>query len=259
MSEGDKIPHALYFPRAKKPSKYRNSPVTSYGIIAYTIKDGIPYYLLYQRRDSFEYMDFMRGTWTCESRLPALFASMTREERTRIRNYTFDELWDDLWVTHNSSIYYDGKEKARRKYDTIKTQIPKLIDTTHSYINEPPWGFPKGKKARMNESELECARREFEEETRISKDKLNIRRHRPYIENFFGSNSVCYCTHYYVAEMMDKITPTRMDTPECIRESTVSEEASNVEWFTFREALHRVHPRRKEMLRNIHKTLVHEN
>lgn len=232
--------------------------MTSYGIIAYCIKNGVPYYLLYQRRDTFEYMDFLRGTWTCESRLPALFASMTRDERLRIRNYTFEELWDDLWVAHNSSIHNDGKEKARRKYDSIKSQIPKLVDSTHSYIFEPPWGFPKGKKTKMAESEIDCAKREFEEESRIPKNSLEIRRSRPYVENFFGSNSVCYCTHYYVAEVKEMSTPPRIKTPQCIRETTISEEAGDVGWFTYRDAIHKIHPRRKEMLRNINNSLIHE-
>jgi len=60
----------------KKKKSYNSSePITSYGLILYTMGDSPPsfgnwdlhdnnqepYFLLYQRRDNFEYMDFLRG------------------------------------------------------------------------------------------------------------------------------------------------------------------------------------------------------
>ena len=148
-------------------------PITSYGLILFCFPENPgesssseediegPLFLIYQRRDNFEYMDFLRGVWVSEGQLPALFSLMSHEERERIRNYTFHELWNDLWVIQDCRIYKDGVTKAEKKYDSIKNQIPYLLDTTTSCIYHPPWGFPKGKKNGYHEDPLKCAIREF--------------------------------------------------------------------------------------------------
>ena len=38
---------------------------------------------------------------------------MSIEERKRIRDYTFQELWDDMWVDKNSRIYKENFSKAK--------------------------------------------------------------------------------------------------------------------------------------------------
>ena len=39
-------------------------PITSIGIVAFRIKDQIPEYLMIRRKDSFGYIDFMRGKYS---------------------------------------------------------------------------------------------------------------------------------------------------------------------------------------------------
>jgi hypothetical protein len=92
-----------------------NDPITSYGIILFSRNENGILFLLYQRRDNFEYMDFLRGLWQSESQLPSLFELMSYDERDRLRNYTFDELWNDLWVKHDSKIYREGYSMAKNK------------------------------------------------------------------------------------------------------------------------------------------------
>ena len=43
------------------------SPITSYGIILYTLEKGEIQYLICQRRDSIEYTDFIRGRYSLSS------------------------------------------------------------------------------------------------------------------------------------------------------------------------------------------------
>lgn len=244
--------------RRKKFAKKRRTynivePITSYGVLLYSFResDKIPVFLLYQRRDNFEYMDFMRGCWSSEGQLSALFSLMSHDERRRIREYTFQELWDDLWIIRDSRIYRDGFAKAKKKYDSIRTHIPQLLDTTSSCTREPPWGWPKGKKNSYHEDSFTCAIRELEEETKLDvKDRITQISRSPYIEDFKGSNGKTYATHYYLCEIPSPIEGTKIDTPHCIRKTTISEEASDVKWFTFDEACMHLNPRRQSILRS---------
>lgn len=253
MSEGDS---QVRVPKGRKRKKYRRKkdgflePITSYGLMAYSRQQSKIYFLLYQRRDNFEYMDFIRGLWATPDDLPLLFSAMSIEERKRIRNFTFAELWEDLWVEHSSRIFVDGYPKAKRKYDSVKDQISSLLSSTTSVIKEPPWGFPKGKKNNFKETAIACALREFEEETRLPTHSVIIdKEFSPFIETFRGSDGKFYSTHYYLAEFPEMHLPSRMETPHCIRDETISEEASNVRWFSYEEACVVLNEQRIEFVR----------
>ena len=100
---------------ATEPNK---SCATSYGIILFHIdlNDKL-WYLIAQRRDTIEYTDFLRGRYSYLN-LAAYFRLMTPTERGRLSKYTFNELWDDLWVNHNSNYYKEMRSKAHAKYQT---------------------------------------------------------------------------------------------------------------------------------------------
>ena len=236
----------------KKKKRYGAEPITSYGLILCSTSgtSTSPVFLLYQRRDNFEYMDFLRGIWAAETQLPSLFSLMSPDERKRIRDYTFEELWDDLWVVHSCRIFRDGFSKAKKKYDSIRDKIPNLLDTTVSHIKEPPWGFPKGKKNSFKEDSIMCAIREFTEETRIPSEFITLVNNIPFVENFKGTNNKCYSTHYYLAKIEDPIHPDPISTPHCIRKTTISEEAINVKWFTYEESSNLLDSRRQTILRS---------
>ncbi len=238
------------FSKKKKKKKYGDEPITSYGLILYTVVNDKPIFLLYQRRDNFEYMDFLRGVWMSEGQLPGLFSLMSPDERKRIREYTFQELWNDLWVEHSCRIFRDGFSKAKRKYDSVRDKIPNLLDTTTSHIREPPWGFPKGKKNSFKEESITCATREFTEETRIPSDLIHVSTANPFVENFKGSNGKSYATYYYLANINEPVHPLEVSTPHCIRKTTISEEAINVKWFTFEESSNLLNSRRQAILRS---------
>ncbi len=267
----------------KRPQKKISRPIASYGIILFCIDavDGRPRYLIYQRRDNYEYIDIIRGNWNNERRLKELFAALSAEEKDRLSRFSFRELWDDLWVTHGSNMHLEGFEKARKRFESFSNDIPTIVEGLPSSqagenTNEPQWGFPKGKKnvytqSGRKETDQECALREFGEETRLSTDGIVLwgsgdtgignvassRTHgdaaspRTYTEFYKGNNGKPYCTYYFLAEIskMEKIT--RMKTPGCIRSDAVSDEAANAKWMTFEEALGKLVPRRQNILRKV--------
>ena len=226
-------------------------PIMSYGVILFVMVGTTPTFLLYHRRDSYEYMDFIRGVWANEKRLPGLFALMSEEEKVRIRNYTFQELWDDLWVDHTGNIYHEGYARAIQKYESVRNKIPYYLDNIRS-VADPPWCFAKGKKNdNKKESDLACALRELGEETRISTTSIRPWPVKPFTEYYKGSNNKAYCTHYFLAECPAILPIMKFETIECIRQYAVSEEASDAKWFPLDEAISRVNVRRQGLLKKI--------
>lgn len=247
-----------FITRDSSPKLYA---IESYGLIPFTFSktERIPLFLLQQRRDSYEYMEFMRGMWDTESKAFELLSCFSKEERERIRNYILTELWDDLWVLHDSDIYKEGFARAKKKYDLIKDKLGVALDSLSTLTDiEPPWGFPKGKKNRITgsslvreESDIDCALREFREETRLSTDTLRLWNTKPFSELFRGNNNKLYSTHYYLAEFPETLPIKRIQTPGCIRQTAISEEAGDLRWMTYEEACLKLEPRRQNMLKKV--------
>ncbi len=224
----------------------KKDPIQSYGILLFYIDpDNKLRYLLAQRRDTIEYADFLRGRYSFPN-LTTYFSLMTPDERKRLRNYSFDELWDDLWVNHDTRFYREVRPKARAKYDANHQLMVDLLENTNTTREEPGWGFPKGKK-NLNEIELECAFREFTEETKMSIDYLNLLGLPPSKEVFKGSNGKMYSTVYYIAQVANQI-PIRKMVVDGLRTETISAEISNLRWCTLEEAMAILPPWRQRLL-----------
>jgi len=222
-------------------------PITSYGIVLFYLdENGVIWYLLAQRRDSIEYVNYVRGIYS-HANLNMYFKLMTPDERHRLRNYTFDELWDDLWINHDNRFYRDGKEKAKLKFQANLKEMHKLLSNTVSFREEPSWCFPKGRKNNW-ENEVECAFREFREETRLTIDYLNLINILPSREVFRGSNGKVYSTVYYIARVDKRLVTQKLVVNNGLRDNTVSEEISNLKWITLIEALKILPPWRQNLL-----------
>lgn len=217
-----------------------------------------PRFLVYQRRDNYEYIDILRGVWSSDSRLYELIDAISDDERSRIMDHTFKQLWDDLWVVHGSHIHVDGFERAQRKFLASRGKILSRCGddmkrpSKDRLAREPPWGFPKGKKNDghgTKESDRICALREFAEETRLPTDTITMWPLGPISEYYKGNNNKPYCTHYFLAEAPDILPIKRMATPGCIRTEAVSEEAADARWVSYEEAAGLLVPRRLSLLR----------
>ena len=98
---------------------------------------------------------------------------------------------------------------------------------------EPEWGFAKGRR-NYQEKDLNCALREFEEETGCSKNLLKlIQNILPIEELFTGSNYKSYKHKYYIACMnKDNIPLIKFQKSE----------VSKVEWLPFKKCLEIIRP-----------------
>lgn len=198
---------------------YRNcrQPITSFGIVLFklgknrsNIFDNIEF-LMVQRKDSLSYVDFVRGKYTFENTkyIKQLFNDMSERERTLISKGNFSNLWKDLWKEHNTHTFKGEYEISKIKYESLLEgvqyddgsfeSINTLIKNSNICLNTPEWEFPKGRR-NSNETDIECAIREFEEETGISNNDYKILHNvLPFQELFIGSNNIRYKIVYYLA------------------------------------------------------------
>ena len=146
--------------------------INSYGIILYRkpSSDTVSaenQYLLICRKDSVSYVVFLRGLYNREM-IPVLAERMTKDERRRLKEESFDTLWDRLWQYHPSKKYHHRqkfkkqKERAKEKFE--KREWEDIFDAIDTEYDEPEWGFPKGRK-KKTEKPIQAALREFNEET----------------------------------------------------------------------------------------------
>lgn len=240
--------------------KYRDN-IQSFGLIPFYVENKgtencIVYYLLQERRDTFEYGEYVQGLWTDLNRLKSIFPYFSAEEIERNRHHGIDELWEDLWIDKNSRNYKEGYTRAKKKYEEIDANTLTDLLSIETTVKSPPWGFPKGRKTSFSESDRECAIRESEEECRVPQDLYRLLPFK-FSEKFVGSNGVNYSTTYFLCEVKEKYIPPRIDTSKkCIRTSSISEEVNDVRWLTYSEACEYLNSQRKSILYEANKTIV---
>ena len=208
--------------------------------------------LMVKRKDSMAYMEFIRGKYDLVhiDYIQRLMKNMTKQEQKQIVTEEFDTLWTKLWGVGRdtrSTEYFTAKEN----YNTIDRK--KLIEESPSTFTEPEWGFPKGRRSK-GETDLECAIREFWEETNIPSDAYEILPMTTFTEVFTGTNDVKYKHVYYVALLKD---PTLLPNEKSLT-SMQRREVSEVGWKTIAEAKQITRPHyteRKKILVQLERTI----
>jgi ADP-ribose pyrophosphatase YjhB (NUDIX family) len=174
-------------------------------------------FLLIRRKFSLGYIEFISGRYNIKNieGIMFLFKQMTPIEINNIKKSTFDELWNEFWTLENRKKkhvqvkYIDSKQKFNcLKY---KIDVDLALDFYTSSIKYeyefPEWGYPKGRRQK-NESEIECAIREFTEETNYKKEDIEIfTALKPIEENLMGTDGVNYRHIYFVAKLITDKNP----------------------------------------------------
>jgi 8-oxo-dGTP pyrophosphatase MutT (NUDIX family) len=152
--------------------------------------------IMIRRKDSMSYVEFISGKYSPEDSeyIKVLLSNMTTQERLNLCYQPFETLWNRMWVNKTVNTY--EYETAFQKFNSI--DIKQLVDTSTSIFSESEWGFPKGRRMK-NESNLDCAMREFYEETNIPSDAYLIVKDVVFTEEFVGTNNVSYKHTYYIA------------------------------------------------------------
>lgn len=239
-------------------SSINRRAITSYGVILFTNNNNEIRYQIQQRRDSISFQEFIKDSLPVNE-IEMHIGMMSKEERKRCIDYYLKDdpksLWDDLWINHKSRIYKNDMERCCKAFKkNMEKYIDLFIDENKGSI-ENSWGFAKGRK-QPNETEKECAFREFEEETTISKDIVQSLRIPPYEELYTGSDGKQYRTILYVAYIPYIPEIHVKKTPDTIRKTYISAEVSDILWGTYNECLQKLDSRKREILKKLNNKLL---
>lgn len=240
-----------------------NHPIISYGFIVFrkNVLHNTDEFLMVQRKDSLSYVEFIRGKYDVNNitYLLSLISNMTVIERDRISTQSFLDLWKDMWCKYDDSDKNYNREfhEAKNKFNCLKKgffiqylhgeivffDIQYCLNKSICKYEDTEWGFPKGRR-NVNESDLNCALREFREETGLDPKCLVSFDLKPFEETFSGSNKKRYKHIYYIAEVKKEIFVGKPS----------NREIKDIKWFSYEEAQNHIRPinvERKELLRRV--------
>jgi 8-oxo-dGTP pyrophosphatase MutT (NUDIX family) len=211
-------------------------------------KDKIKF-LLIQRKHSFSYVEFIRGKYNENNieEIIKLLNLMTFDEINKILNNEFELLWNDLWkkTSHHKS-YQKEYEISNNKFLFLKKKynIIELINKSELF-STPEWGFPKGRKDK-NEKNIECAMREFSEETGITSNKYCIlNRVNTIEETVICNKNKTYKLVYYIGITNENIDlKINNDFQKC--------EIGDLEWLNFDEVITKIRPYHIEKIKIVY-------
>ena len=205
-------------------------PIISYGIILIDQPNlpvkTLPKLLMVRRKDSMAYTEFLRGKYELDNKdyIVNLLSNMTKTEHASLQTFIFEDLWTHHWGVgrdHHSKEFELSKEKF------VTLNICELVQNLEGY-EESEWGFPKGRRA-PRESDMECAVREFGEETNIPREAYILCRNLLLTETFIGTNGIPYRHDYFVALLRHEVDLTQSMT------QTQQKEVSAIDWKTITE------------------------
>lgn len=213
-------------------------------------------FLLVSRKHSLGYTEFIRGNYKRDNidGIIYLFRQMMPEEIKNMATKNFDELWDEFWgndlrkKAYNKKQYFDSKEN----FDSLKNKVGVDLSLDFYIKNVKPlydiaeYGLPKGRKQR-GESDIECAIREFCEETGYAQQDIKIINNvKPIIENMTGTNGISYRFVYYLAEDISENIPKICEKN--------SNEIGNIGFYSYNECLQLLreyHDEKRNIIKNV--------
>lgn len=251
------------------------NPITSYGIILFRynqinsdLNSELKFnsnieYLMLRRKDSFGYIDFVRGKYSPNNieHIQHIVNEMSLSEKDRILTLPFNQLWEQMWG-NASNIQYKSEEAASsKKFDIIKNgvlidekliKLEDIVNNSDTKWIETEWEFPKGRR-NYQEKDLDCALREFEEETGISSKSISIIENLlPFEELFIGTNHKSYKHKYFLAYMNES-----NENQNNLFNYQITE-VSKLDWKTIDRCLESIRPynlEKKQLIININKVL----
>ena len=229
-------------------SKTCHLPIISNGIICYKINDTFNIdtiqFILIRKKYSLGYINFIRGKYELDNieSLTKLIDLMTIDEKKKLLNTdnNFDNLWKELWLLDSIESYLKEYNDSKNKFNKItnilnKHKLYDLIHLSTTNYTDQEWEFPKGRREK-NETDLECAIREFEEETNMCNNDYTLLKLNPIFEDFIGSDNKKYRNNFYISKLVNH------DIELTIENESQNVEISDIQLLSYNEIKNKLRP-----------------
>lgn len=175
-------------------------------------------FLLIERKHSLNYIEFIRGLYDVNdtNKLNKMFSLMSKKEHNMIKNKNFDTLWNKLWL--NTAKRKEFKKEyilSKQKFEIIsKNNVLDYLLNNGTKYETAEWELPKGRR-NPSETNLQCAKREFLEETGYDDNKYSILNNMLNIsDTFTGTNGKKYKHIYYIVLFNEDIKKNNINNKE---------------------------------------------
>jgi 8-oxo-dGTP pyrophosphatase MutT (NUDIX family) len=174
---------------------------TSYGIACCRFNGENPEIVLVCKRYTYAYSMFVHGKYKSNDNeeIRGLLNGMTTDEKHDLLSFSFTQIWYRIWLDSNkkTTFYFVSKNKFETTFLLDDgARLRKLISkSTHA---DRVWEIPKGRKKNKYEPQLECAIREFQEETGIEKKRYRLIPDAVRSYSYEDDNTI-YTNVYYLA------------------------------------------------------------
>ena len=131
--------------------------------------------VLVQRRYTYAFFEFIQGDYSMAKKSYYMYLqNMTVNELIMIYSSPFEVLWHFIWLDNGDEMCFkECKQKFEMNWGN-RSELRKIILKVRSH-GKLEWMFPRGQSIRSkNETPIECAIREFKEETGISSECYTI-------------------------------------------------------------------------------------
>jgi 8-oxo-dGTP pyrophosphatase MutT (NUDIX family) len=242
---------------------FKKKSTNSYSIILHTLIEGKIYYLLAQVRDSITFKEFIKCNIK-DNEIMNYMSHISKEEMYRLLSESFEDLLNDTILDRETHVYKTSLNLQEKFYLNVNKFKNILLDKSIG-LKEAPWIFPKGRKEITNgfdvESDINCALREFEEETHIKKENIKIYNNDPLEETYFGIDKNIYKTIYFLGfldysifqllkvEIKSKFIVTS-------KRISLSEEIGKIKLLTYEEAINKLDKPKRYILRIMNNYLI---
>ena len=221
-------------------------------------------FLMIQRKHTLGYIEFIRGRYNIDNidGIVYLFQQMTPQEIEIIAKNDFDKLWNDFWGNSPPKHQYacNEYEKAKEKFNILKNEEDELslsfyVNNVKSSWEQSEWGFPKGRRNKQEEN-LNCAKREFEEETDFQESDYTVLENiTPIVEDFIGTNGVKYRHIYFLAINNKDINTIKINN----NNEHQNNEIGNIKFFNYDEGnkiIRPYHTAKKKVLSMVYMFII---
>lgn len=268
----------------------------SYGIVHYVqhrstredrspegrVVNGGVLYQLCQKRNSIPFIEFLKNNIDKKD-LPSYINLMTVHERKICVSYYNSRSFRKLWTDTFDGIFANVEKD---KFPISNTNVPpsiskadrvdRLLGTERAFYDNIrehmqlfklpgggelslQWEFPKGRKNWSTEADIECALREFTEETGIDRKFITLINHPPFSTTYIGMNGHIYNSTYFIAESQEVPKIPVWYSSIGSQRYKISNEISRIGYFSYEECMKILDNTRKDLLKEINAAIIKMN